>query len=102
MNLTANIVLFSSEGGGRFKPLPSDAFRCVVFFVNKPELGGKGYDCRLLNTKRHIPGSQFSCSVKFLSQAEVASVLSVGDQFVLWEAKAIGIGTVLLIESHES
>lgn len=94
--------LFSTEEGGRSKPLPTCKFGCPIYFESVPELSGSAYDSRILvNELREaiVPGGTFEeVAIAFLSEDLVVPFLKAGVKFKLWEGKIIGIGEVVRIE----
>ena len=81
----ANIRLLPTSGGG-------------------PELEAHGYDCRLLldETGQPVPpgGAVDGVAMVFLSPDDVIPHMHAGVQFLLWEGKTIGSGTVVRVDER--
>ncbi|MEO1610684.1 MAG: hypothetical protein AAFR90_15440 [Pseudomonadota bacterium] len=92
-DIIADVQLIRPEDGGRFSATPDDFFACSLI-INEIK-----YDCRIILdcTGRLHPGEERRLGIKFLNPNLVASYISVGSLFQVWDGKVIGNCTVVKI-----
>jgi len=89
-DVIAKIKLYGTDAGGRYGPLPSDQFGCLV------EINGEYFDCHLMSEGIGSlrPGQTEVVPIKFLRPDLVCPLLRISQDFRLWDGKAVGNGEV--------
>ncbi|MES2803916.1 MAG: hypothetical protein V4654_15595 [Bdellovibrionota bacterium] len=95
-HILADIVLYSSENGGRKGPTPTKSFGCPLQILDKL------FDCRFIleNLGSLFPGDEkHRIPVIFLSPGEALNFFGLGSKFKIWELGIIGEGRVVEVNS---
>ena len=97
-DIIAEVSLLPTDQGGKTKSIPPIQFGCPI------QLGGKGFDCRLLLDQVGTglaPGETITVPIKFLYPELARPRLKVGLRFTLHEIGKIGDGEILEILDPE-
>jgi translation elongation factor EF-Tu-like GTPase len=98
-NFTAILSLFSTENGGRKKPV-YNYYKPSFSFGTKQHISG---EISLLEKQELSPGDSAKAFIKLLPSRYIRKNLKHGDAFTIWEGdKVIGSGVIQKIEEERS
>lgn len=90
-DLIATVRLYSSDEGGRVKPV-APGFGCLC--TRAKSLRVEGYDALLLLRSRLFPGETRRIGFALLTPEDGVSALSTAGIFYLWDGRFIGEAVV--------